>query len=1117
MTTVEARAQAAANAALDEATHARIAEMYTQALDQLRAAEEWRAKGDEFASLRQNADVRMQEIQAELAQPVEAPALPEDDDLTITQLELRLAERVSAHSGAQAALSDLERESALRAERRRQVPDLQAGARQRLDELPPVSPAEGEPVEIAEAASVLRQARRQAIEMELRAYEEELLSYDARGRLLSLRIDRARRNVEQAAAAVDAWRGFLAERRQRDAAAAWQTVRDTEILAALRENAAPEAIQTLATDLSKRIRELLEARTAADGLLRKTEQADARIRAVTETINTLESDFSSLRKKVEAASNSSVIGVLLRGHRRNLPDIRAIEQDIRNRQQELAELQIAQISAEEARRELYNIDALVSGALEFAPGNTEPEIEAIRVVLSELYTVLRDSLDGRVEDFETCFDRLLSLNSREEQLVATVREFRDYISERVLWVRSGEALSLNEWSGILRGLRWLADGENLRALAHALLSDLSQSPVQVLACLLFVLVLNMLRGVFRRRLAACAEAALRRGCMSIRPTLDAALYTVLLSSSVPLLIALIGWRSEASLASTEYTRAVGAGLAGTAFVLWSLEFCREVVRRNGLGIAHFGWSETPSRSIARQLFIFEFITVPLLVFVAIFDVQVDQPWQVSLGRFSLVLALLSLAVLAHRLLRYRHGPLLDVIERARKRSNLMLRRVWYFLAVGAPLALMVAAVLGYYYSALLLTTKVHSTLTSAVCLMVLLQIVTRSVLMARRRLARTRARGRLEAMRGSSSDIETASPHEGIDLDRVDTQATRVIWSGFAIALAACIWVVWSETLPALGALDRVELWPAAETAAETPAPPMPTGAVGTVPALAEPGSVSGQSGPITLRDVAVFLFILAVTFIAVQNLPGLVEIVLLQRMPLIAGERYAINMIIGYVLAIAGLVWAFNSIGIGWSRVQWLVAAVGLGLGFGLQEIFANLVSGIIILFERPIRVGDTVTVGEISGTVSKIRIRATWITAFNRQELIVPNKEFVTSRLINWTLSDQVLRVEIPIGIAYGSDTALARRLMLEVAEKNERVLKDPAPAVYFQGFGDSSLDFELRVHSPDLDSFLAIKDAMLTGIDEAFRKHGVEIPFPQRDVHVRSIRASLPVERGGDPPLG
>jgi len=235
--------------------------------------------------------------------------------------------------------------------------------------------------------------------------------------------------------------------------------------------------------------------------------------------------------------------------------------------------------------------------------------------------------------------------------------------------------------------------------------------------------------------------------------------------------------------------------------------------------------------------------------------------------------------------------------------------------------------------------------------------------------------------------------------------------------------------------------------------------------------------------------------------------VVLLQRFGLGTGERAAISTIVQYTIVVIGGSSIFKIIGVGWGNIQWLVAALGVGIGFGLQEIVANFISGLIILFERPIRVGDAVTVGDVSGVVSKIRIRATSITAWDRKELIVPNKEFVTGRLINWTFADSILRVEIPIGIAYGSDTEKAKKRMVEIARRNKNVLSDPPPNALFMGFGANSLDFELRAHTK-FDTLLSVRDELNMGIDKAFREAGIEIAFPQRDVHIRSMKDAVPI---------
>ena len=182
-----------------------------------------------------------------------------------------------------------------------------------------------------------------------------------------------------------------------------------------------------------------------------------------------------------------------------------------------------------------------------------------------------------------------------------------------------------------------------------------------------------------------------------------------------------------------------------------------------------------------------------------------------------------------------------------------------------------------------------------------------------------------------------------------------------------------------------------------------------------------------------------------------------------------------------------------GWAKVQWLIAALGVGLGFGMQEIFANFISGLILLFERPIRVGDVVSIGGTSGTVSQIRIRATTITDFDNKDLIVPNKEFVTSKVLNWSLTSPSVRVVLPIGITYGSDTAAAMRIMLEAAQKHPKVMKEPPPHVRVTGFGEKAVTLELRCYSPDIDSSGPIKHELYLKVYDAYQRGELKLVHP------------------------
>ena len=197
---------------------------------------------------------------------------------------------------------------------------------------------------------------------------------------------------------------------------------------------------------------------------------------------------------------------------------------------------------------------------------------------------------------------------------------------------------------------------------------------------------------------------------------------------------------------------------------------------------------------------------------------------------------------------------------------------------------------------------------------------------------------------------------------------------------------------------------------------------------------------PVTLADILLAALVGAGTVIASKNLPGLMEIAVLQRLTLQPGSRYAINTLTGYIVITIGVVSVLNIIGWNWSQIQWLVAALSVGLGFGLQEIVANFVSGLIILFERPVRVGDTVTVGQLTGTVSRVRIRATTITDWDRKEIIVPNKAFITEQVVNWTLADPITRVVVPVGISYGSDVELAQKVMEDTLKSLPLVLDEP-----------------------------------------------------------------------------
>lgn len=219
-------------------------------------------------------------------------------------------------------------------------------------------------------------------------------------------------------------------------------------------------------------------------------------------------------------------------------------------------------------------------------------------------------------------------------------------------------------------------------------------------------------------------------------------------------------------------------------------------------------------------------------------------------------------------------------------------------------------------------------------------------------------------------------------------------------------------------------------------------------------------------------------------------------------GLSESIGMITKFMIIIIGSIVIIQSAGIDLSALSLLAGALGVGIGFGLQNITNNLVSGIIILFENPIKVGDRIEVGEISGDVVNISVRATTILTNDNISIIVPNSEFISSTVINWSHNDRNIRFNVPVGVSYNEDPRQIKELLLEVADENENVLDKPEPTVFFEEFGDSSLNFTLLVWTKTYtDRPRRLTSELNFAIFEKFKHHNIEIPFPQRDLHIKS----------------
>ncbi len=228
----------------------------------------------------------------------------------------------------------------------------------------------------------------------------------------------------------------------------------------------------------------------------------------------------------------------------------------------------------------------------------------------------------------------------------------------------------------------------------------------------------------------------------------------------------------------------------------------------------------------------------------------------------------------------------------------------------------------------------------------------------------------------------------------------------------------------------------------------------------------------------------------------------LLARSRMDEGTRYAIARIAGYVVQVLGFLVGLTALGIDLSSLTVIIGALGVGIGFGLQGIVNNFVCGLVLLTERPFQVGDWIDVGGTTGRVIRVAARSTMIVTNDNITMIIPNSEFVGGRVVNWSLGgDRLVRIGVPLGVAYGSDVRLVERLLVQAAQENSDVMPDPAPQALIKAFGDNSIDFELLLWTATLYAQPnALRSALYFAALDKFAEHGVEIPFPQRDLHLK-----------------
>jgi potassium-dependent mechanosensitive channel len=1073
-------------AELDEATTL-SAEVREQIAEQF-------AKATELLEAATQATVRTKALEAEAASgPDELVRLekliatPPSPAPSLAELPERIEEVRAVHREAETTAADArQRLTALIAEperrttRGRELPDLVAQVKARLKtvaEMLAAAPTPGEPSELVAARRLRLECSRQHRTAELALLEQESRTLVATERLVALERELAERSAGEATRRLAALARGLAEREQKEAAARADEAHRTAILAhpAVREAAAQNSA------LAETHARLVDA----------AEKTRAELGQVETLRDKLGQQYAETRRHAEEARFSPAIGMMLRGQRSELPNTSDARRRATRRADQQAEINFQLLEWETDRRRLQQEDALLAVEIDALPAelgfaeqlDVRAELEGVVRSRLKLYADLITVARGQL-------GRLAALQSAEEGLTRVVEEQRSFIAEHVLWVRSTTPVAPALWPSLITAVKELSDGANWKRLGQALVADAQERPLVELL-LLPLLWLVALRRRLVIRLDGLAIDAQRSTVTGFRPTLGALMVSVGLALPLAAVLGFGGWRLTATGLPGDVTHAVGMAVLVGSGGLAAVNFAAAVCLPRGLGEAHFGWDQAATAAVRRALWLAKWTCLPAAVICLFAEFRGDELLIGTVGRLALVAACLSLAVITAGLFR-RSGPVRTMLTRQHPSAWFQATdQLWTGLLVALPVGLAGLSLAGYQYTAVRLSTRLFATWGVIGLGLAIRSLVLRWLLVVHRQLTLKRARAR-RAELTVRQEIEAAAELPVADdrslelrLSDIEQQSQRLV--RLAVILGGCglLTVIWHDIVPAVGYLGRFTLWESG---------------------LATAGPV-GEAVRITFAEALLAVVWGTVTILACRNLPGLLDLAVYQRLPFDAGARYAATAVTQYAVAVIGTVLCFRQIGIGWQSVQWLVAAMTVGLGFGLQEIFANFVSGIIILFERPIRVGDVVTIGETTGTVTRIRIRATTICDWDHKELIVPNREFVTGKLVNWTLTNPNLRVVIKVGIAYGSDTRLAVRLLEEAVAAQPLALADPPPIVVFSQFGASSLDFELRAFTTGVINARILRHELHLAIDDAFRAHGIEIAFPQQDLHLRSLPPGWP----------
>jgi potassium efflux system protein len=946
-----------------------------------------------------------------------------------------------------------------------QLPQQQTDARRQLNEVERRVGTQTANTPQAQAQNLALQADSARLKALVDELELAQLSANNRQELSRMRSELAQKQGEQLDAYLQALRNQLNSQRQREAERALES---TELLA---ENSANLPVGIV--NQFKVNRELSQALNQQaqrmDLVASQQRQATGQTVQVRQALNTL-------REQSQWLGSSNLLGEALRAQVARLPEMPKPQQ----LDTEMAQLRVHRLRYEDLLNKQPQLRQIQQA--DGKPLTAEQN----RILEAQLRTQ-RELLNSLLQGGDTLILELTKLKVSNSQLEDALKEVNEATHRYLFWTSDVRPMDFSWPLEVVQDLRRLISLDTFSQLgkATAMMLTSKQTLLPLFAALILVGFSISSRKHFTRFLERSSARVGKVTQDHFWLTMRTVFWSILVASPLPVLWATLGYGLQEAW-PYPLAVAIGDGVTATVPLLWVVMICAAFARPNGLFIVHFGWPRNRVLRAMRYYLMSIGLIVPLIMALIMFDNLNDREFSASLGRLCFILICGALAVVT---LSLKRAGIPLWLDKEGDGDNMVNRLLWNLLS-GAPMVAILAAAVGYLATSQALLARLETSVAIWFLLLVIYHVIRRWMLIQRRRLAFDRAKHRRAEMlanRARGEEETHATSLEGsveaevseVDLDTISAQSLRLVRSILMLIALVSVIVLWSEIHSAFGFLENISLWDVSST-------------------------VQGVESiePITLGAVLIAILVFIITTQLVRNLPALLELALLQHLNLTPGTGYAITTITKYLLMLFGGLIGFSMIGIEWSKLQWLVAALGVGLGFGLQEIFANFISGLIILFEKPIRIGDTVTIRDLTGSVTKINTRATTISDWDRKEIIVPNKAFITEQFINWSLSDSVTRVVLSIPAPSDANSEEVAQILLTAAQRCSLVIDNPAPEAFLVDLQQGIQIFELRIYAAEMGHRMPLRHEIHQLILAGFREHGIDMPFPPFQMRLESM---------------